>query len=92
MVHSECEISQSWRTHFSSHGAFNLNRAVMPPSPTVKKNDGVSKLVSLLHTFAILIWSPDIVNGLVFQVTSGQVLTNLFLFIFHKLLYFLNLN
>ena len=28
---SECEISQYWRTQFSSHGMFNLNRAVMPP-------------------------------------------------------------
>ena len=35
VTHSECEISQSWRTQFSSHGALNLNRAVMPPpSPT----------------------------------------------------------
>ena len=33
VTHSECEISQSWRTQFSSHGAFNLNRAVMPPLP-----------------------------------------------------------
>ena len=31
VTHSECEISQSWRTQFSSHGALNLNRAVMPP-------------------------------------------------------------
>ena len=31
--HSECEISQSWRTQFSSHGAFNLNRAIVPPPP-----------------------------------------------------------
>ena len=31
VTHSECEISQSWHTQFSSHGAFNLNRAVMPP-------------------------------------------------------------
>ena len=30
-THSECEISQSWRTQFSSHGAFNLNGADMPP-------------------------------------------------------------
>ena len=33
VTHSECEISQSWRTQFSSHGALNLNRAVMPPLP-----------------------------------------------------------
>ena len=32
-THSECEISQSWRTLFSSHGAFNLNRADMPLLP-----------------------------------------------------------
>ena len=31
VTRSECEISQSWRTQFSSHGALNLNRAVMPP-------------------------------------------------------------
>ena len=31
VTHSECEISQFWRTQFSSHGAVNLNRAVMPP-------------------------------------------------------------
>ena len=30
-THSECEISQSWRTQFSSHGAFN--RADMPLLP-----------------------------------------------------------
>ena len=36
VTHSECEISQSWRTQFSSHGALNLNRVVMPPpSPTL---------------------------------------------------------
>ena len=29
VTHSECEISQPWRTQFSSHGAFNL----MPPPP-----------------------------------------------------------
>ena len=33
VAHSECEISQSWRTQFSSHDALNLNRAVMPPLP-----------------------------------------------------------
>ena len=33
VTHSECEISQFWRTQFSSHGALNLNRAVMPPLP-----------------------------------------------------------
>ena len=33
VTHSECEISQSWRTQFSSHGALNLNRALMPPLP-----------------------------------------------------------
>ena len=33
VTHSECEISQSWRTQFSSHDALNLNRAVMPPLP-----------------------------------------------------------
>ena len=33
VTHSECEISQSWRTQLSSHGALNLNRAVMPPLP-----------------------------------------------------------
>ena len=33
VTHYECEISQSWRTQFSSHGALNLNRAVMPPLP-----------------------------------------------------------
>ena len=32
-THSECEISQSWRTQFSSHGAFNINRADMPLLP-----------------------------------------------------------
>ena len=32
-THSECKISQSWRTQFSSHGAFNLNRADMPLLP-----------------------------------------------------------
>ena len=32
-THSECELSQSWRTQFSSHGALNLNRAVMLPLP-----------------------------------------------------------
>ena len=32
-THSECDISQSWRTLFSSHGAFNLNRADMPLLP-----------------------------------------------------------
>ena len=32
-THSECEISQSWRTQFSSHGAFNLNRADIPLLP-----------------------------------------------------------
>ena len=32
-THSKCEISQSWRTQFSSHGAFNLNRADMPLLP-----------------------------------------------------------
>ena len=31
VTHSECEISQSWRTQFSSHSAFNLNHADMPP-------------------------------------------------------------
>ena len=31
VTHSECEISQSWRTQFSSHDVLNLNRAVMPP-------------------------------------------------------------
>ena len=32
VTHSECEIKkQSWRTQFSSHGALNLNRVVMPP-------------------------------------------------------------
>ena len=33
VTHSECEISQSWHAQFSSHGALNLNRAVMPPLP-----------------------------------------------------------
>ena len=33
VTHSQCEISQSWRSQFSSHGALNLNRAVMPPLP-----------------------------------------------------------
>ena len=33
VTHSECEISQSCRTQFSSHGAFNLNRADMPHLP-----------------------------------------------------------
>ena len=33
VTHSECEISQSWRTQLSSHGTLNLNRAVMPPLP-----------------------------------------------------------
>ena len=32
-THSECETSQSWRTQFSSHEAFNLNRADMPLLP-----------------------------------------------------------
>ena len=36
-THSECEISQSWRTQLSSHGALNLNRAVMPPFPLLHK-------------------------------------------------------
>ena len=31
VTHSECEMSHSWRTQFSSHGPVNLNRAVMPP-------------------------------------------------------------
>ena len=35
-THSECEISQSWRTQFSSHNALNLNRAVMPPFPLLR--------------------------------------------------------
>ena len=34
VTHSECEISQSWRTQLSSHAALNLNRAVMPPPPS----------------------------------------------------------
>ena len=33
VTHSECEISQSLCTQFSSHGAFNLNHADMPPPP-----------------------------------------------------------
>ena len=36
-THSECEISQSWRTQFSSHGAFNLNRADMPLLPLLER-------------------------------------------------------
>ena len=37
VTHSECEISQSWRTQLSSHGALNLNRAIMPPLPLCRK-------------------------------------------------------
>ena len=35
-THSECEISQSWRAQFSSHEAFNLNRADMPLLPLLR--------------------------------------------------------
>ena len=44
VTHSECERSQSWRTQFSSHGALNLNRAVMPPLPLPLANQSAGVL------------------------------------------------
>ena len=50
VIHSECEISQSWRTQFSSHGALNLNRAVMPqPLPLLFNNSAFTLLTLRAH-------------------------------------------
>ena len=49
VTHSECEISQSWRTQFSSHDAFNPNRAVMPPFP-------YCCVISPIHSFVSVFW------------------------------------
>ena len=50
VTHSECEISQSWRTQFSSHGALNLNRAVMPPLPLSVVRPVVEYACPVWHT------------------------------------------
>ena len=53
VTHSDCEISQSWRTQFSSHGALNLNRAVMPPLPLSLLNCFISYIThSAMNMFA----------------------------------------
>ena len=75
VTHSECEISQSWRTQFSSHGALNLNRAVMPPPlhPSVRNFkqlnvDDLCKDLLQCHEFKSL---PDDVESAVLQYDSA---------------------
>ena len=59
-THSECEISQSWRTQFSSHGAFNLSRADMPLLPLIPKpNCSCSESInSRCRRFYLLLFHP----------------------------------
>ena len=58
VTYSECEISQSWRTQFSSYGALNLNRAVMPPlplRPLVVKKPNSSFLCFFIHSVPLFL-------------------------------------
>ena len=83
VTHSECEISQYWRTQFSSHGALNLNRAVMPPLPlydflsksrVTTKNIYVTVdcvlLVLDLRQYVIVDLGPKLVRGVSSVVVS----------------------
>ena len=71
VTHSECEISESWRTQFSSHGALNLNRAVMPP-PSPIMNFSKNNFFSL--------WRISDTHGrinVIFHVTYLNVILNI---------------
>ena len=70
VTHSECEISQSWRTQFSSHGALNLNRAVMPPPSPNILSDRKSGYLTTRHVSLINITKSQI-NVLVSNIISG---------------------
>ena len=58
VTHSECEISQSWRTQFSSHGALNLNRAVVPPPfPYI-----LIQVRNLSNVISVMLNSHDVIS------------------------------
>ena len=84
-THSECEISQSWRTQFSSHGAFNLSRADMPLLPLSLSGvsveaDSCSMMLDCLYSVDICLFvCVDLIRSYTIQdvdaLVSGRLVT-----------------